>query len=145
MSRRSWTILIASVIVVSLGTEFAVRRWHAAKSCVEVVNDGGAPMDELVIGYAETNIALGRLDVGQSTKAWFTPAGRGALTLDFNQKNSALKGFQVPDFDPVGNRRNGFKLVLIVKNDRVERFMEDDETTTSAQDVTDRIREWLRP
>ena len=37
-----------------------------------------------------------------------------------------MKGFQVPDFDPAENLANGFKLVLVVKNNRVERFMEDD-------------------
>ena len=145
MSRRKWSILVASVIVVSVGTELLVRSWSSSSSCVQVVNEGDGPMDDLVVSCANTKVALGRLGVGQSAKAWFAAAGREALTLDFRQKDSALKGFQIQEFNPVENRRNGLKLVLVIKRDRIERFMEDDEATTSIENLLDKIREWLRP
>jgi hypothetical protein len=145
MSRRKSTILVALVILLAVGAELAIRLWHSAKGCVQVVNEGDAPMDDLVVSYAETKVALGRLGAGQSAKAWFTAGERGALTLDFKQKDNPLRSFRVPDFDPVESTSNGFKLVLVVKSNRVERFMEDDEDTTSVQNLSDRIRDWMRP
>jgi len=145
MSRRKWTILIALVILLSVGAELVVRQWSSSRGCVQVVNEGDGPMDDLVVSYSATKVGLGRLRVGQSTKAWFTAGGRGTLTLEFKQNNNPLKGFQVQDFDPVDNSRTGSKLVLIVKRNRVERFMEEDENSTSLTNLLDRIREWMKP
>jgi len=145
MSRRKWTILVALVVFLSVGVELLVRQWNASRACVQVVNDGDGLMDDLVVSYSGTNVALGPLGPGQSTKVWFTAARRGILTLEFKQKGNPLAGFQVPDFDPAEIRRTGSKLVLVVKQNRVERFMDDDETSTSVENLTDRIREWLRP
>src|SRR5262245_34054908 len=141
MSRRKWTVLVASVILITIGAELAARRWQSAKGCIQIVNQGEGPLEDLAVTYAETSVALGRLAVGQSTKAWFTPSSRGALSLDFRQMNNAMKGFQLQEFDPLENARNGSKLVLIIKSNQIQQFMEDDEDTTSVQDVSDRIRE----
>jgi hypothetical protein len=145
MPRRKWTVLVGSVILLTVGAELAARRWQSAKGCVQIVNEGEGPLDDLVVRYSETSVALGRLAVGQSAKAWFTHARRGVLSLDFKQMNNALKGFQIQEFDPEENARNGVKLVLIIKSNQVQQFMEDDESTTSVQNLSDRIREWLRP
>jgi len=102
-------------------------------------------MDDLVISYSATKVNLGRLGAGQSTKAWFTAGGRGTLTLEFKQKDNPLKGFQVQDFDPVAMSRTGSRLVLVVKRNRVERFMEENENPMSLTNLLDRIREWARP
>jgi hypothetical protein len=144
MSQRKWLMLIASVVLVAVGAELAVRTWHPSSGCVQVVNEGDSPLDELVVSYADTRVPRGRLEVGQSTKVWFTAAGRGRLSLDFQQKGNPLKGFEIPDFDPAENLRNGFKLVLIVKPNRVERFMDDDETAVSVTTLADRISDWVR-
>ncbi|MFI5460856.1 MAG: hypothetical protein ACHRXM_36055 [Isosphaerales bacterium] len=145
MSRRKWTILVALVILLSVGAELVVRQWSTSRGCVQVVNMGDAPMDDLEISYRETKVHLERLVVGQSTKAWFTAGGRGTLTLEFKQKDNPLKGFQVQDFDPLEMSRTGSRLVLVVKNNRVERFMEEDKNSTTITNLLDRIREWARP
>ncbi len=145
MSRRKWTVLVGSVILLTVGAELAVRRWQSGNCCVQIVNEGAGPLDDLRVSYAGTGVTLGHVAVGQSTKAWFTPAGRGTLSLEFKQTNNALAGFQIQEFDPIENVHNGNKLVLVIKSNRVEQFMEDDEDTTSVQNVFDRIREWLRP
>ena len=145
MSQRKWFVLVASVILLTVGAELAARRWQFAKGSIQIVNEGEGPLEDLVVSYSETRVTLGRLEAGQSTKAWFTPAKRGVLSLDFKQMNNALKGFQIQEFDPVENARNGSMLVLVIKSNRVEAFVADDENTASVRSMTDRIRDWLRP
>jgi len=145
MPRRKWTILVSLVILLTVGAELVLRLGNYSKGCVQVVNEADGPMDDLVLSYAETKVDLGWLGAGKSTKAWFTASGRGILTLEFKQKDNPLKGFQVHDFDPAENSRTGSKLVLVIKRDRIERFMDEDETSTSLEKLSDRIRDWLRP
>ncbi len=54
-----------------------------------------------------------------------------------------MKGFQVAEFDPTDNIRNGFKLVLELKNNRVERFMDDDPTRTPFKTLMDNVMAWF--
>ena len=54
-----------------------------------------------------------------------------------------MKGFQVPEFDPIESINNGFKLVLIIQKDRVERFLDDDPTRTPFTSLMDNLRDWL--
>jgi len=145
MSRRKWTILVSLVILLTVGAELVVRLWSTTKGCVQVINEVDGPMEDLVVRYAGTKVDLGWLGAGQSTKVWFTAAGRGILTLEFKQKDNPLKGFQVQDFDPAENSRTGSKLVLVIKSNRVERFRDEDETSINLQNLSERIREWLRP
>ena len=144
MSQRRWAILVAAVILAAVGAELAVRHWYSASGCVQIVNEGDGPLDDLLISYADTKVARGPLGVGQSTNVWLTVAGRGTLSLEFQQKGNPLRGFEVHDFDPAENLRNGFKLVLIIKPNRVERFMDDDPSAISMTTLGDRIMEWIR-
>ena len=102
-------------------------------------------MDDLILSYGGTKVRVGGLGVGRSTNVWFTVAGKDTLSLEFNQKGSPMKGFQVPDFDPAENLANGFKIVLVVKNDRIERFMEDDQSTTPLKSLVESIRGLFEP
>jgi hypothetical protein len=136
--------LVAVVAVLTVGAEVAVRYWNSSKACVQVFNEGDAAMDDLVIRYSSTKVELGRLRPGLSAKAWFTAAGRGPLHLEFRQSDNPLKGFQIDDFNPDEINRTGSKLVLVVKNKRIERFMEADESAMSVQNLSDKIRGWIR-
>jgi hypothetical protein len=143
MSRRAWIIVAALVVFLTVAGELVVRGWNATKGCVEIVNQGDAVMDDLTVSYARTKVSLGTLRPGQSIKVWFSAAGRGSLQLDFKQKGNPLKGFQVSDFSPAQNHHDGFKLVLVVKNNVVERFMEDDDSALLQKSWADRIQEFL--
>jgi hypothetical protein len=142
MSRRHW-ILLALVLVVLVGAEVAFRQWVAPKACVQIVNQGDGAMDDLSVSYADTKITAGRLGVGQSTQVWLTAGPKGLLRLDFRQKGNALGGFQVPDFDPNQNIQDGFKLVLVVKTNEVQRFVEDDDSRKDAETLGERIKRWI--
>ena len=65
------------------------------------------------------------------------PPGAERLRSISSRRTTRSTGFQIQEFDPIENRRDGFKLVLVIKSNRVEQFMEDDEDTTS---VAERAR-----
>ncbi len=139
MTRRKWIILGVLIVLLTIGAELLVRPWNSSKGCVQVDNQGDAAMDDLVLSYGETKVSVGRLGAGQSTNVWFTAGGKDTLSLEFNQKGNPMKGFQVREFDPAENLANGLKLVLVVKNDRVERSMEDDQSTTPLKSLMESV------
>jgi hypothetical protein len=144
MARRNW-IIVGGIflLLLAVGAELAVRLWSPSKACVQITNQGDAAMDDLVVVYRETKIRLGRLGAGETTNAWFSAAAKGPLTLEFNQNGNPMKGFQIADFDPIDSIENGFKLVLAVKKDQVERFMDDDPSRTPFKSLLDNVLSWF--
>ena len=100
-------------------------------------------MDDLVLSYGDTKVRVGRLGAGPVDQCLVHRRRKGTLSLEFNQKGNPMKGFQVQDFDPTENLANGLRLVLVVKDNRVERFMEDDESTTPLKSLMERISGWF--
>ena len=54
-----------------------------------------------------------------------------------------MSGFLVDDFDPPSDARDGLKMVLNVRPNEVEKYMEDDESSTPLGRLGDRINEWI--
>ena len=144
MSRRKAVILGILIVAVVLGLEWTFRYGSAVTGCAQVVNEGVEPMEGLVARYAGTSVNLGRLAPGETTKVWFSGAGRGALTLEFTQKGNPMKGFKVDDFDPTEHRRDGSRLVLVVKSSQIDRYVEEDDGIRSAPRMLDRLMDWIR-
>jgi hypothetical protein len=145
MTRRNWIILAVLFVLLTIGAEFLVRPWNSSRGCVQVDNQGEAAMDDLILSYGETKVRVGELGPGRSTNVWFTVAGKDTLSLEFNQKGNPMRGFQVQDFDPADNLANGLKLVLVVKNDRIDRSMDDDQSTTPLKSLVESITELFEP
>jgi hypothetical protein len=145
MTRRIWIILGVLIVLLTIGAELLVRPWNSSKGCVQVDNQGDAAMEDLILSYGETKVRVGGLGVGGSTNVWFTVAGKDTLSLEFNQKGNPMKGFQVQDFDPADNLANGLKLVLTVKNDRIERSMDDDQSMTPLKSLVESITGLFEP
>ena len=145
MTRRNWIFLGVLIVLLTIGAEVLVRPWNSSKGCVQIDNQGDAAMDDLTLSYGGTKVRVGGLGTGQSTNVWFTVAGKDTLSLEFNQKGNPMKGFQVQDFDPAENLANGLKIVLVVKNNRVERFMEDDQSTTPLKSLMESITGLFEP
>jgi hypothetical protein len=144
MSRRIWIILGILAILLTVGSELAVGRLRTPKGCVQLVNQTDAPIVDLVATYNGTDVAVKRLKRGESINIWFTAGEPGLLSLEFEQKGNPVNGFGVPDFDPIQNRRDGLKLSLIIRNNLIERSVEDDETTTALQNLGERIGGWIK-
>jgi hypothetical protein len=143
MTRRSW-IILAAIVVIALGAELAVRFWSSSsKGCVQIVNQGDHSMEDLVVRYGASKIKVGRLQPGASANVWLTVGKPGRLILEFSQKGNPLKGFPIDGYDPEDNKRNGVKLVLAVQNGRIERFVDDDESGTEVGTLIDRVKAWM--
>jgi hypothetical protein len=146
MTRRRWIILCVLLLLLTIGGELLVRPWNPSKGSVQIVNQGESTMDDLVVTYAHTSVRVGALAAGRSTNVWFTAGGKGTLSLEFHQKGNPANGFQVQEFDPSENLANGLRLMLIVKEDRVERFMDDEQpSSTPWKSIADIVTEWFQP
>jgi hypothetical protein len=144
MTRQKWIVLGGVfLLLLAVMAELVVRPWNPSKACVQIVNQGDSAIEDLVMDYGETKISVGRLGSGESTNVWFSAAEKGSIALEFSQQGNPMKGFQIPEFDPIDNIRNGFKLILVLKKDQVERFMEDDPTRTPLKSLMDNVIAWF--
>jgi hypothetical protein len=143
MTRRKWVIAGLALVALAIGAEFAVRPWNPSKGRVQVVNQGDLPVEGLVLSYGDSKVAVGTLAVGQSTIVWFSIVGKAPLNVDFQQKGNPMKGFQIDGFDPGENLTEGFKLMLVIKGDSIERYVEDDEPSTPWQSLKKSVKDWF--
>jgi hypothetical protein len=144
MSRRWVIILCVLIVTLAVGLEWASRFWGSQTTSALVVNEGTEPMHAVFASYANTRISLGTIAPGEKSKVWFSAAGRGALKLEFSQKGNPLTGFKVEDFDPMEHRRDASRLVLVVKSNQVERYVEEDDSVKSPPRLLDRLLDWIK-
>jgi hypothetical protein len=144
MSRWMAVILGVLIVAIALGLEWAVREGGAGTGCAMVENDGAQPMINLVASYAGSKVNLGTLAPGAKAKVWFSGAGRGILSFEFTQQDNPMKGFKVEDFNPPELRRDGSRLVLLVKTNQVERYVEEDEAVKAPPRMLERLMDWIR-
>jgi len=145
LSRQKWIIVAAVLLIFAGAAEVAVHPWKVSRGCVQIVNQGDAAIEDLVLSYSGTKVRLGRLAAGQSSHAWFTAGKVGPLDLEFQQTGNPMTGFQVADFDPASNIGDGLKLVLFIKKDKVERAVDDDDTVKARESLIQRVKDWLLP
>jgi hypothetical protein len=143
MSRRKAVILGIVVVLLAIGLEWAFREGGAATGCAVVENDGAQPMEGLIASFAETKVGLGTLAPGEKAKVWFSGGGRGVLAFEFTQQNNPMKGFKIEEFNPMELRRDGSRLVLVVKTNQVERYVEEDASIKTPPRLYDRLMNWI--
>ncbi len=142
MSRRARIILI-SVIVLSLGIEGAVWLSHNSRSSVEITNSGGTMIEDLVVSFGGSKVAVGKVAPGESAHVWLSGKAVGTLTLAFTQAGNPMSGFLIQEFDPRSMHRDGLKLVIQIKPNEVVKFMDDEVTSTPLGRLRDRIGDWI--
>jgi hypothetical protein len=142
MSTRARIILIAIVVLV-LGVEIAVRFSGGSKTCVQIVNKGDTLLENLVVSFPGSEIGVGSIPPGESVHVWLSGRRKGTLTLAFKQAGNPTSGFMVDDYDPPFMRRDGLKMVLNVKPNEVEKYMEDDASSTPMGRLGNRLSEWI--
>jgi len=136
-------ILLVGAIVLLLGIEVAIRWVRVSKTCVEIVNKGEAVIEDLVVSLGGGQVAVGHVSPGATAHAWVSGAGKGTLTLSFKQKGNPVSGFLVDDFDARQMQRDGLKMVLEIRPNEVQRYMEDDDTATGSGGLGGRISDWI--
>jgi hypothetical protein len=144
LSRNKAVIIGVLILAVAIGLEWAFRFGAAATGCALVENDGVYPIEGLAATYAGTKASLGTLAPGGKTKFWFSGAGRGVLSFEFTQRENPMKGFKVDDFDPAELRSDGSRLVLVVKKNQIERYVEEEETIKTPPRLLERLANWIR-
>jgi hypothetical protein len=144
MWRRRWIIVLAVVVTLLAVVEVVVRRWESPKACVQIINEGGEAIEDLVVYYANSRLPMGRLLRNQSVHVWLTTGPVGPLRLEFRQKGNALQGFQIPDFDPSQLIQDSYKQVLIVGTNQIQRFAQEDDTRKNQESVGEIIKRWLK-
>jgi hypothetical protein len=144
MLRRRWIIALAILIGLLVAVEVFVRRWERPKATLQIINQGGGMMEDLVVSYADTRMPVGTLLKGQSVHLFLTAGPMGPLRLDFRQKSNALQGLEVPDYDPAQNLQDGYKQVLVVGVNQLQRYAEEDDTHKDQKSLGQTIMEWFR-
>ncbi|WP_145952256.1 hypothetical protein [Paludisphaera borealis] len=127
MTRRKWMLLIGAVALLAVGFEVVVWMNHGSRAAVEVVNDGDTTLENLVVGFGETKIALGDVGAGDSARVWLDGDRKGAVTLAFTQNRNPLTGFFLDDVDLRQLSEENLKLVIHVLPNQVMRNIEDGE------------------
>ena len=100
----------------------------AAESALPAPDDevsGAVPIRE-----GEYGARVAAIEPGGSARIALHGHGPETLRLSFRQADNAMTGFQVQGFDPAQMRRDGFKLVLRIRPNEVERAQDDAEPTT---------------
>ncbi len=144
MSRRKKIYLAASLVVLmAIGAELMIRPLTLWSVCVQVINEGDTPMEDVVVRHAGTSVRMGEVAAGKATNVWLASAPKGTLSIEFSQKGNPSKGFQVSDFDPGELLDNSFKLILKVNTNQVERSVEDDDVPTLNRRIKDFFSEWF--
>jgi hypothetical protein len=141
MSRR-WIIACVVLGCVIVAAEIGFKLAVPSSARLDVVNETGETIENLVVIFGDTRIALGNLAAGQFASAWITADQPGTVKLDFRQKNNGMNGIEIGDYDLSKDARGGFKLVVVVRKNQVERYMDDDDRMTWEK-LGDRIKEWL--
>ena len=86
---------------------------------------------------------MGSIPAGESVHVWLSGRRKGTLTLAFKQAGNPTSGFMVDDLIRRSMRRDGLKMVLNVKPNEVEKYMEDDESSTPLGRLGNRFNEWI--
>jgi hypothetical protein len=144
MRRRRWIVAAAVLVALLAAVEVGVRAFVRPKAGVMIVNEGVEPIEDLVVVYRDTRMPAGRLSQGESVQVWLTAGPPGPLKLEYRQKGNAIQGFQLADYEPEQNISDGYKLVLAIGTNQVQRSMEPDETRRDDEPFGTRILRWLQ-
>ena len=99
MSTRA-RIIVIGIVVLVLGVEIAVRFSGGSKTCVQIINKGDTPIEDLVVSFPGSEIGVGSVPPGESVHVWLSGRRKGTLTLAFKQAGNPTSGFMVDDYDP---------------------------------------------
>jgi hypothetical protein len=141
MSRR-WRVVCVVLLVSIVGVEVGLELTVSSAARVDIVNQSGETIEDLVISYHGTRVTIGDVADGAVATAWVSVGKPGAVKLDFRQKNNGMNGLEIGDYDLSKDCADGFKLVIVVQNNQVQRYLEDDDRMSWGR-LGDRIREWL--
>lgn len=131
MTKSKRNILIVAAALLGLvGLEVGYNLLKSPEACVEIENLGPEPIEDLVVACGENRVEGLSIGSGATAKVYVSGRGPGMLSLRFHQKGNALSSFDLPGFDPAQMSREGFRLMLRLRPNEVERYQDVAEPTT---------------
>lgn len=130
--RKRGTLIAVGVVAVLAGAEVALDLARSPEAGVTVENLGDEPVDGLVVSFGDSRSEVARVRPGGAVTVRLGGRGEHPLRLTFRQRGNPLGSFELPGFDPAQMNRQGFKLVLRLRPNEVERFQDDAEPATPA-------------
>jgi hypothetical protein len=131
MSKTKRGVLIGIGLVGFLiAVEVGLNVWRGSQACIEVVNSGSEPIEDLVITLGSSRAVGGRLEPGQSVSLYLSARKPGTLLMTFHQRGNPLGSFPMHEFDPNRVREENFKVILNVRPNEIERSQDDADPAT---------------
>jgi len=145
--RKRGTLIALGVVAFLVVAEVALDLARSPEAGVTVENAGDEPVDDLVVSFGDRRAEVGRLRPGGSATVRLGGRGEHPLRLTFRQRGNPIGSFELPGFNPAQMNGQGFKLVLRLRSNEVERFQDNAEPATPAarlaRDAWARFLEWL--
>lgn len=143
MSRGKRYLLAGCALVLALvGGELGLRQLLAPVASVQVINAGREAIEGLRVESGQSQAGVHRIEPGESARLHIRGRGPSTLRLSYQQRGSALTNFEVPNFDPPALAREGFMLVLRVRENEYERYQDEDEPSTLSR-LGSTLKRWL--
>ena len=132
MTRRTLRRLsvFLAIVAVLVTAEVALNHWQGSAGCVEVVNEGQEPIEDLILTCGAHREGVSKIPAGAAARIYLGSHGSESLVVKFRQRGNVIGTYEVPGFNADDLRRDGFKLVLKVRPGEVERYQDDDEPTS---------------
>ncbi|WP_165248257.1 hypothetical protein [Paludisphaera soli] len=146
--RRKWWWIVGLIVAASLALEVGVRMARGPRSGLIVVNGGDAPVKDLVASYAGVKVLVGEVAPGQSAQVRLENAPSDVVTLAFSQEGNPATGLLLGGDELDQARREGLRIVVVVKPGQLSRYMEDDVSTDEPSPLlrlVRRVMERIRP
>lgn len=143
MTQRKRRLALAALLLSAVvATEYGLRTIRAPVAGVRIVNEGGAPLESLILTTNAARAAVATIPDGASTTVLVAGRGKSPLTVSFQQAGNPLNTIEIPAFDPAALQREGFSLVLTIRQNEYERFQDDGEPSTLGR-LAAQARNWL--
>ena len=123
-------MIVLSVLLGLTVIEVVLNWVRGPEALLQIENLGPEPVGSLVVSLGNTRVPVAAIEPGGTARVPLHGRGPETLRLSFRQAGNAMTGYLHPGFDPVQMRRDGFKLVLGVRPNEVERFLDDAEPAT---------------
>ena len=138
MSQRKRNLTIVTVVLLLVAAEVGLQSLRLPVAFVRVVNQGGAPITNLRLVSGQSEATVAKIPDGESAMVPLAGRGKQSLVVTFQQQNNPLSNFQIPVFDPASLQREGFSLVLVIRQNEFERYQDDGEPSKLS-----RLGTWL--
>jgi len=123
--RRRW-IVAGLVVLAAAAIELGLRYPRSPSPGVLIVNGGEAPIVGLAAAQAGGTVLGGDLAPGKSALLRLDGGGQD-VAIEYSQEGNAAGGFRIGGEELEAARRDGFRMVFVIKPNDLQRYQEFDQ------------------